>query len=345
MEILHIQPKSQQLNTLEQYCDSDVRFELTTSVPQDSRSRGALRDGARRREERGVYYVNATRGECARSCYLRSKGGRTLPNLLEKSVRSGDSQIIREVVLSRNCGSSGRQQSLKCAMGTRCRPVCPVVQQREIESIPASSYESTMVHCVFRGLFCMFKDVGLTDMTSLTVRDVLGYITNRAVLASSDIEPMRSVTHIYISIYLITYYLNLIQDPIYSHSSLTVIVNSTFQKYVRVFSDERAFNIESFSHRLFFKVDGIGDIGMVFGEMRPRIRHGPPDIRPTLLENFGKKPNQIISLSSNRTYAREQLRISRHTCYCLSYAGGLYSLPSVFNYNTDYELNVYCVQL
>ncbi|KAJ4429776.1 hypothetical protein ANN_21980 [Periplaneta americana] len=78
------------------YCDSDVRFELTTSVPQESRSREALRDGARRREERGVYYANATRGECARSCYLRSKGGRTLPNLLEKSVRSGDSQIIEK---------------------------------------------------------------------------------------------------------------------------------------------------------------------------------------------------------------------------------------------------------
>ncbi|KAJ4447507.1 hypothetical protein ANN_09514 [Periplaneta americana] len=35
-------------------------------------------------------------------------------------------------------------------MGTRCRPVCTVMQQGEIESIPASSYESTTVHCVFR---------------------------------------------------------------------------------------------------------------------------------------------------------------------------------------------------
>ncbi|KAJ4449064.1 hypothetical protein ANN_00459 [Periplaneta americana] len=47
---------------------------------------------------------------------------------------------------------SGRQHSLKCAMGTRCRTVCTVVQQGEIESIPASSYESTIVHSVFRGL-------------------------------------------------------------------------------------------------------------------------------------------------------------------------------------------------
>ncbi|KAJ4435792.1 hypothetical protein ANN_18411 [Periplaneta americana] len=38
-------------NDLE-YCDSDVRFELTTSVPQERRSRGALWDGARRRGER-----------------------------------------------------------------------------------------------------------------------------------------------------------------------------------------------------------------------------------------------------------------------------------------------------
>ncbi|KAJ4431102.1 hypothetical protein ANN_19697 [Periplaneta americana] len=35
---------------------------------------------------------------------------------------------------------SGSQHSLKCAKGTRCRPVCTVVQQGEIESIPASSY-------------------------------------------------------------------------------------------------------------------------------------------------------------------------------------------------------------
>ncbi|KAJ4432622.1 hypothetical protein ANN_21245 [Periplaneta americana] len=35
---------------------------------------------------------------------------------------------------------SGSQHSLKCAKGTRCCPVCTVVQQGEIESIPASSY-------------------------------------------------------------------------------------------------------------------------------------------------------------------------------------------------------------
>ncbi|KAJ4450390.1 hypothetical protein ANN_01814 [Periplaneta americana] len=44
----------------------------------------------------------------------------------------------------------GRQHSLKCANGKRSRPMCPVVQQEEVESIPASSYECTMVHCVLR---------------------------------------------------------------------------------------------------------------------------------------------------------------------------------------------------
>ncbi|KAJ4441946.1 hypothetical protein ANN_11810 [Periplaneta americana] len=34
------------------YCDSDVRFELTTSVPQERKSRGALWNGARMRGER-----------------------------------------------------------------------------------------------------------------------------------------------------------------------------------------------------------------------------------------------------------------------------------------------------
>ncbi|KAJ4449844.1 hypothetical protein ANN_01250 [Periplaneta americana] len=47
--------------------------------------------------------------------------------------------------------ADGRQHSLKCAKGKWCRPVCTVVQQEEVESIPASSYECTMVHCVFRG--------------------------------------------------------------------------------------------------------------------------------------------------------------------------------------------------
>ncbi|KAJ4429950.1 hypothetical protein ANN_22154 [Periplaneta americana] len=47
--------------------------------------------------------------------------------------------------------TSGRQHPLKWVKGKRSRPMCPVVQQEEVESIPASSYESTIVHCVLRG--------------------------------------------------------------------------------------------------------------------------------------------------------------------------------------------------
>ncbi|KAJ4438287.1 hypothetical protein ANN_14226 [Periplaneta americana] len=45
--------------------------------------------------------------------------------------------------------------SLKWVKGKRSRPLCPVVQQEEVESIPASilssSYECTIVQCVLRG--------------------------------------------------------------------------------------------------------------------------------------------------------------------------------------------------
>ncbi|KAJ4444449.1 hypothetical protein ANN_06241 [Periplaneta americana] len=54
---------------------------------------------------------------------------------------------------------SDRQHSLKCAKGERIGPVCPVVQQEEVESIPASSYECTIVQCVLRG----FVIDGLND--------------------------------------------------------------------------------------------------------------------------------------------------------------------------------------
>ncbi|KAJ4437429.1 hypothetical protein ANN_17573 [Periplaneta americana] len=46
---------------------------------------------------------------------------------------------------------SGRQDPLKEVKGKRSRPVCPVVQQEEVESISASSYDCTIVQCVLRG--------------------------------------------------------------------------------------------------------------------------------------------------------------------------------------------------
>ncbi|KAJ4438525.1 hypothetical protein ANN_14470 [Periplaneta americana] len=48
--------------------------------------------------------------------------------------------------------SNGRQHPLKWVKGKRSRPVCPVVQQEEVESMPASSYDCTIVQCVLRGL-------------------------------------------------------------------------------------------------------------------------------------------------------------------------------------------------
>ncbi|KAJ4438949.1 hypothetical protein ANN_14903 [Periplaneta americana] len=49
----------------------------------------------------------------------------------------------------------------------------------------------------------------------------------------------------------------------------------------------------------FFNVDGIGDNEMVFGEMRPRIRHRLPDISLTVGENLTKNPTR--SLPSKET--------------------------------------------
>ncbi|KAJ4430105.1 hypothetical protein ANN_22315 [Periplaneta americana] len=47
--------------------------------------------------------------------------------------------------------SSGRQHSLKWAKGKRSNVLCPVVQQEEVKSVPASSYECTIVQCPLRG--------------------------------------------------------------------------------------------------------------------------------------------------------------------------------------------------
>ncbi|KAJ4430190.1 hypothetical protein ANN_22400 [Periplaneta americana] len=46
---------------------------------------------------------------------------------------------------------SGRQHSLKWVKGKRSNVLCPVVQQEEVESIPTSSYECTIVQCLLRG--------------------------------------------------------------------------------------------------------------------------------------------------------------------------------------------------
>ncbi|KAJ4438127.1 hypothetical protein ANN_14066 [Periplaneta americana] len=77
------------------------------------------------------------------------------------------SPIFRAITLDY---SSGRQHSLKCAMDTLCSPMCVVVQQGEIESIPASSYESTIVHCVFRGIDINLQTVSQALVCGYLVR-------------------------------------------------------------------------------------------------------------------------------------------------------------------------------
>ncbi|KAJ4450021.1 hypothetical protein ANN_01428 [Periplaneta americana] len=52
-----------------------------------------------------------------------------------------------------------------------------------------------------------------------------------------------------------------------------------------------------------FSVDEIGNSGMVFGDLRPRIRHRLPDIRITVGENLGKKRNQYKSLFRDNRHA------------------------------------------
>ncbi|KAJ4447603.1 hypothetical protein ANN_09610 [Periplaneta americana] len=80
--------------------------------------------------------------------------------------------------------SSGRQHSLKCAKGKRSRPVCPIVQQEEVESIPASSYECTMVHCVLRGtMVSQFRTILFNFLKLLNLkRDCLSFNVKLSVL-------------------------------------------------------------------------------------------------------------------------------------------------------------------
>ncbi|KAJ4429791.1 hypothetical protein ANN_21995 [Periplaneta americana] len=47
---------------------------------------------------------------------------------------------------------SGRQHLLKWIKSKRSNVLCPVVQQEEVESIPASSYECTIVQCLLHRL-------------------------------------------------------------------------------------------------------------------------------------------------------------------------------------------------
>ncbi|KAJ4447341.1 hypothetical protein ANN_09345 [Periplaneta americana] len=83
---------------------------------------------------------------------------------------SHDSTIFNNCVQR----DSGRQHSLKCAKGKRSRPLCPVVQQEEVESIPTSSYDCTIVQSVLRGLETLTPGCSVLTTTGLGKQEGFG---------------------------------------------------------------------------------------------------------------------------------------------------------------------------
>ncbi|KAJ4449517.1 hypothetical protein ANN_00917 [Periplaneta americana] len=63
-----------------------------------------------------------------------------------------------------------------------------------------------------------------------------------------------------------------------------------------------------------FSVDGIGDSDVVFGNMRPSIRYGLPDIRLTDEENLGK-PNQSRSCVLTSSHSHKSRLLVEHALY------------------------------
>ncbi|KAJ4451379.1 hypothetical protein ANN_02841 [Periplaneta americana] len=78
-------------------------------------------------------------------------------------------------------------------------------------------------------------------------------------------------------------------------------------------TDEQRLFDDAISATRLFSVDGSGDSKVVFGGMRPKIRHRLPDIRLTIGKTT-KKPKRIIRTSGDRTSAQAQLWVDRsHT--------------------------------
>ncbi|KAJ4448036.1 hypothetical protein ANN_10048 [Periplaneta americana] len=86
--------------------------------------------------------------------------------------------------------SSGRQHSMKCAKCKRCRPVCTVVQQEGVESIPASSYQCTMVHCVLCGaaiIIVINTTVSITIVIVVSITVIIIFSTNIFIIFTTTI--------------------------------------------------------------------------------------------------------------------------------------------------------------
>ncbi|KAJ4444339.1 hypothetical protein ANN_06131 [Periplaneta americana] len=63
-----------------------------------------------------------------------------------------------------------------------------------------------------------------------------------------------------------------------------------------------------------FSVDEIGDSEMIFGEMRPRIRHRLPCIHNTIGENLGKNPTRIFAYSGSTSVLFVQQQSTQTKC-------------------------------
>ncbi|KAJ4435653.1 hypothetical protein ANN_18269 [Periplaneta americana] len=64
--------------------------------------------------QRGVYYVNATRGECARNCYVRSEGGTDPPDSSRKETRANLSSSSVYSVSKPEQASQSRSSTRVC---------------------------------------------------------------------------------------------------------------------------------------------------------------------------------------------------------------------------------------
>ncbi|KAJ4430219.1 hypothetical protein ANN_22430 [Periplaneta americana] len=153
-------------------CDSNIKVVQTTNENPGTSTVGSNSDPSNGSDINKVSFADVVKGR-----KMKTDGPLGIFHKQKQSHFSYESVTLNITILC-NCyfhyfkkeqcteqnihvRASGRQHSLKCAKDKRSRPMCPVVQQEEVESIPTSSYECTMVHCVFRGL--SENDYGRTE--------------------------------------------------------------------------------------------------------------------------------------------------------------------------------------
>ncbi|KAJ4446528.1 hypothetical protein ANN_13224 [Periplaneta americana] len=83
---------------------------------------------------------------------LANRKAAEIYNIPQSTLIDHISAVKRGVGTARLPYTSSRQHSLKWVKGKRSKVLCPVVQQEEVQNIPGSSYECTIVQCLLRGL-------------------------------------------------------------------------------------------------------------------------------------------------------------------------------------------------